>query len=85
MDAAVMSEVPQQRGAAPASCAGLQSRQLHAGTGFAERSGALVVDHAAREAGEDRSQGGQPWPVRHVPISRGGGTEGTVRENPELD
>ena len=47
MDAAVMSEVPQQRGAAPASCAGLQSRQLHADFGSARRGGALVADDTA--------------------------------------
>ena len=47
--------------------------------------GALVADHAAGEVGEDRCQGGQPWPLRHVPIGRGGGAEGTVPENPEPD
>ncbi len=40
---------------------------------------------AAREAGEDRSQGGQPWPVRHVPTGRGCRAEGTVPKNPEPD
>ena len=81
MDAAVVPQVPRQRGSAPASRPGLQSRQLHADTGFAEGSGALVVDHAAREAGEDRGQSCPPWPVRHVPIGRGGGAEDFVPEN----
>jgi len=63
-----MPEVPQQRGAPPASCPGLQSRQLHADVGVAEGSGALVADDAAGEASQDRSQGRSPWPLRHFPI-----------------
>ena len=46
---------------------------------------ALIVDHTAGEAGEDRSEGSQPWPVPHVPIDRGCRAEGTVPENPEPD
>ncbi len=45
----------------------------------AGQSGA-ILDHAAGEIGEDRCQGGQPWPLRHVPIGRGCGAEGTVPE-----
>ena len=41
--------------------------------------------NAAREASQDRGQSCPPWPVRHVPIGRGGGAEGTVPENPEPD
>ncbi len=52
---------------------------------LAEGSRALVADHAAGEVGEDRCQGGQPWPLRHVPIGRGGGAEGPVPKNPEPD
>ncbi len=85
MDAAVMSEVPHQRGAAPASCPGLQSRQLHADFGLAQRGGALVADHTEREAGEDRSQGRPPWPLRHFPTGRGGVAKEAVRENLGLD
>ena len=68
-----------------ASRPGLQSRQLHADAGFAEGGRVLVADHAAGEVGKDRCQGGQPWPLRHVPIGRGGGAEGTVPENLEPD
>jgi len=85
MDEAVVPQVPRQRRPAAASRPGLQSRQLHADAGFAKGGRALVADHAAGEIGEDRCQGGQPWPVRHVPIGRGGGAEGTVPENPEPD
>ena len=45
----------------------------------------VVADDAAGEAGEDWRQGGQPWPLRHVPIGRGGRVEGPVPENPEPD
>ena len=53
--------------------------------GFAEGGRVLVADDAAGEVGKDRCQGGQPWPLRHVPIGRGGGAEGTVPENLEPD
>ena len=33
---------------------------------------------------QDR-RGGPPWPVRHVPIGRGGGAKGSVPENPALE
>ena len=46
---------------------------------------ALVADHAAGEVGEDRCQGGQPWPLRHFPTGGGCGAEGTVPENLEPD
>ncbi len=81
MDAAVMPQVLRQRRPAAASRLGLQSRQLHADVGLAEGGGALVADHATREAGQDRGQSCPPWPVRHVPIGGGGGAEGTVPEN----
>ncbi len=64
---------------AAASRPGLQSRQLHAHAGFAKGGRALVADHAAGDIGEDRCQGGQPWPVRHVLIGRGGGGRGNRR------
>jgi len=70
MDPAVMPQVPQQRGSAPASRPGLQPRQLHADPGVAEGSRALVIDHDPREAGQDRGQGRQPWPLRHLPDGR---------------
>ncbi len=57
---------------------GLQSGQLHALAGFAEGGRALVADHAAGEVGKDRRQGGQPWPLRHVPTGGGCGAECTL-------
>ena len=47
VDAAVMLLVRRQRRASSASCAGLQSRQLHADTGPAGGNQALVVDQPA--------------------------------------
>ena len=54
LDAAVMQQVPQQRGSSPASRPGLQSGQLHADACVAEKGGTLVVDHATGKTGEDR-------------------------------
>src|SRR5664280_1663874 len=70
--------VRRQRRASSASCAGLQSRQLHADTGSAGGNQALVVDQPAGETREDRSKSGAPWPLRHVPDGRGRGAEGIV-------
>ena len=56
-----------QRGASPAPCTGLQSRQLHANAGNAEGGGAVVANQPAREADQDRRQGGEPWALRHLP------------------
>ncbi len=67
VDPAVVPQVPQQRGPAPASRPGVQPRQLHADSGIAEGGGALVADHVAGEAGQDRSQGRQSWSLRHLP------------------
>ena len=53
--------------------------------GLAEGSGTLVADHAAGEAGQDWSQGGQAWPLCHLPIGRGCCVENLVPENPGLN
>ncbi len=44
--------------------------------------GALVIDDATGEAGQDWRQGCGPRPLCHVPIGRSCGPEGTVPENP---
>ena len=75
----VMSQLPQQRGASSAARLGLQPGQLHANIGFAEGGRALVVDHAAGEAGEDRREGGQSRAVRHLPTSGGRRPKSPVR------
>ena len=45
----------------------------------AEGGRALVVDHAAGEAGEDRREGGQSRAVRHLPTSGGRRPKSPVR------
>jgi len=85
LDEAVVPQVPRQCRSAPASRPGLQSCQLHADTGLAEGSRALVDDDITREAGEDRCQGGQPWPLRDLSTGRSGGSERLVRYNLTAD
>ncbi len=58
-----------------------QQPQPKADLSSAEGGGTLLAHDAAREAREDRRQGGQSWPVRHVPIGRGGSAEKLVPEN----
>jgi hypothetical protein len=62
-----------QRRPPSAPRARLQPWQLHAHAGDAEGSGAVVADQPAREADQDRCQGRQPRPLRHLPIDRGSG------------
>ncbi len=71
LDSPILPQLSQQRGSAPAPCAGLQSRQLHEDAGLAEGGGALVPDHAAREANQDRRKGRATWPLHHIPAGRG--------------
>jgi hypothetical protein len=44
-----------------------------------------VSDHVAVEAGEDRCQGHQSWPLRHLPDGRGDCAGRLIRENPAAD
>ena len=85
LDEAVVPEVPRQRRPAAASRPGLQSRQFHAHAGSAEGGRALVIDDAAGEIGEDRSESGQPRAVRHFPTGRGCRPKKLVPKNPEPD
>ena len=47
--------------------------------------GAVVDDHAARAAGEDRSEDRPPWPVDHFPNARSHGAATAISENPGGD
>ena len=85
LDAAVLPCVPAQRRAAPAARPGLQPRQLHAHLGPARGGRALVAHDAAREAGEDRRPDRAPWPLRGVPVGRGGGAARAVRRDSAPD
>src|ERR1035437_1812156 len=77
--------VRRQRRASSASCAGLQSRQLHADTGPAGGNQALVVDQPAGKTRQNWCQGRAPWPLRHLPDGRGRGAEGIVPRDSAAD
>src|SRR5450756_664292 len=77
--------VRRQRRASSASCAGLQSRQLHADTGPAGGNQALVVDQPAGKTRQNWCQGRAPWPLRHFPDGRGRGAEGIVPRDSAAD
>src|ERR1019366_8200698 len=70
--------VRRERRAASASCAGLQSRQLHADAGSAGGDQAVVADQPAGKTRKNWSQGRAPWTLRHIPDGRGRGAEGIV-------
>src|SRR5260370_552513 len=77
--------IRRQRCPASASCAGLQSRQLHADAGSARDGQAVVANEPAGEAHQNRRQGRAPWPLRDLPDGRGRGAEGIVPGNPAAD
>lgn len=68
-----------------AAHARLHPRQLHADPGAAAGGEAVVTDDAARQARQDRRQGGAPRPVRDLPARRGGRAENAVRRDPGAD
>ena len=43
----------------------------------------MVADQPAREADQDRRQGHQPRPLRHLPAGRGRGVAADVRGYPD--
>ena len=71
-----MLHIRRQRRLALASCAGLQSRQLHLDAGIAGGGQTVVANQPARKTGEDRRQGRAPWPLRRLADGRGRGAEG---------
>ena len=70
-DTPVVPQVPSQRRPAPTPRARLQSRQLHADTRVARCSGAVVTDHAARKARQDRREDRPPRSLHRLPDGRG--------------
>ena len=77
--------VRRQRRPASTSCAGLQSRQLHADAGSARGCRALVADQPQGEARQDRGQDRHACPVCHLPDGRGRGAKGIVPGNLAAD
>ena len=58
-------------GAATASCACLQPRQLPADAGDARADQGLVADDLEGQADQDRREGGEPRPLCYLPDGRG--------------
>src|SRR5271155_1922536 len=84
VDAPVMPFLRSQRGSPSAPCAGLQPRQLHSNPSDARVSRTVDADEFAGEADQDRCQGGQPRPLRHVPDGRGRSATTDVQRNPHV-
>src|SRR5580692_6165239 len=49
------------------------------------QGGGVVADQPAREVNQDRREGRQPWPLRHLPDGRGRGATTDVPGNPVAD
>ena len=71
LDAAVMPEVPRQRGAAPAPRAGLQPRRLPRKCRTAGADGRVVADQLAAQAHQDWRAGRPACTRHHVSARRG--------------
>ena len=73
VDAAVVPEFQGQSGAASTIRASVKPRELHAAVGAAEVREALVADHGAGEADQDRSKSGPACQVHDISDGGGGG------------
>ncbi len=65
-----------------AICTGVQPGELPASVDAAEVGEALVADHAAGEADQDRCESRSARQVRDVPDGRSGGATGVDRSDP---
>lgn len=81
----VMLLLRRQRRSASASCAGLQSRQLHADTGIAGGGQTLIADQLAGETRQDRREDRHARALRHLPDGGSRRAEPIVRRNSEAD
>ncbi len=81
-DASFLQGHGAERGAASASCIGLQSRCLPAGHRPAGGDGRPVADRPADLPHQDRSAGRPPRPSHHVPTGRGGCRRRSVHPHP---
>jgi len=85
MDTPVVPLLRRQRRASSAPYPRLQPGQFHADAGDAQDGGVVVADQPAREADQDRCQGRQPWPLRHLPNGRGRSVASDIPGNPVAD
>ena len=74
--------VPLYKGPPSIVCPGLQSWQFLKAVGVAQVSQEMVTGDAAGEAHQNRSQGGQPFPLRDISDGRGDGVKKVVSGNP---
>src|SRR3954452_5572266 len=72
--------VPGSRGCSPQ-----YAYELPAPAGAPPVGGDVDPDHAAREADQDRGEGGAPRPGGDVPAGGGGSAPGVVRGDPGAD
>jgi hypothetical protein len=79
---AVLPPLRRQCRSAATAYAGPHSRQLPAHPSCARRGPAVVDDHAAPAAGEDRRQDRPPRPIDHQPNRRGHGVSQPVSADP---
>ena len=79
---AVLPPLRRQCRSAATAYAGPHPRQLPAHPSCARRGPAVVDDHAAPAAGEDRRQDRPPRPIDHQPNSRGHGVSQPVSADP---
>jgi hypothetical protein len=85
MDPAVLPDLLRQRRAPSAPRPRVQPRQLHADAGDAQDGAAVVTDQPAREADQDRREGGELRPLRDLSDGRGRGVAADVRRYPVPD
>src|SRR5262245_19269894 len=85
VDQALVPAVQGQRGTTAAVRPGLQPCEPPAWVGAAAADPELEPDHLAREAGQDRGQGGGARQVRHLPAGGGGGAPPAVWGDPGAD
>ena len=81
VDTAVVSRLRGQSGSPSVACIGLQLGQFLEALGIAQVREGVVPENAAWEADQNRSQGGQAFPVRGISDRRSGGVKGTFPPN----
>jgi hypothetical protein len=82
LNAAILPSLCLQRGAAATALVRLQSGQLPARPGFARRGEAIITDHPAQPADENRREGRPPRTLGHLPDDRGRRAACIVADHP---
>jgi len=85
VDAPVMPFLRCQRGSPSAPCIGLQHRQLHANLAMPAAAEPWSLTSLREKLDQDRRQGGQPRPLRHVPNGGGRSAATDAPRHPAAD